>query len=558
MAYSKTPEGDTHNVLRVPAIGNQTLTSSVQDYTNRAGRRFVNCFPVATSQKGGDPKYVVKKAPYLNSVTWTFPDTNAGITAFEPDVNLFASGYKIYSIAPNGTSAPTITEVAALGTATRIIITMKRMIDYTANGDLIVAGLNVEPSTGEYYLYEYNKSTDTLTENATAVNAGTGVLYVTSGYYEGEYIEAGGEVAIHKSLFVDGYHVFAIKALQDGRNRIYVSSVGTNYETYSSTDYIVPEIEADDAVDLHKHHNYVVSFGSGSIEFFYNAGNELGSPFSRQENLTMKIGLPKSNGNTASISNGDDIYFVGTNPIAGTGVYLIRDFKLVKVSDDFIDYILNTTESDAGTVAIDSISLGMIDIYGQACLGLEVNAGSVRYTYVLNEKDKVWWEWTDSDATGLLSSSKRVISNLNGEQLILSGRTLGNGSFLNFTVGKIEVLTSSTLKLWYMDKNQAGGARAAELYTDMVDFGNNNYKHIKYVDSLGDYGNNTVELGWTFNSDWTGWSSLYSRTPSTYPYSPVRYHNLGRARRAAFRQRFIGSSDIAHEGLDIYYNVGTR
>jgi hypothetical protein len=435
---------------------------------------------------------------------------------------------------------------------------MKRMMDYTSNGDTIVAGLLVDGDTGEYFLYEYNKSTDTLTENATALNAGSGTVYVATGYWADGYAESGGESGVRRSLFVDGYHVFAVKAIGDGRNRIFVSSVGQNYETFASTDYIVPEIEADDMVDMHKHHNYVVAFGSGSIEFFYNNANELGSPFSRQENLTIKLGIPKTTAGAASISNGDDIFFIGTNPVAGTGVYLIRDYKHQKVSDDFIDYILNSTESSVSSVGIDSVSLGIIDVYGQSCVGLEVYTGSVRKTYVLNEKDKVWWEWTDSDVTGLLSADKRVISNINGEPLILSGQVLGNSSHLNFTVGKVEQLTTSTLKLWYMDKNQSGGVRAAELYTDMIDFSNNNYKHIKYVDSLGDYGNNTVELGWTFNYDWTGWSSLYSRTPSTYGYAPPRWRNLGQGRRVAFRQRFIGSSDIAHEGLDVYYNLRTQ
>jgi hypothetical protein len=93
----------------------------------------------------------------------------------------------------------------------------------------------------------------------------------------------------------------------------------------------------------------------------------------------------------------------------------------------------------------------------------------------------------------------------------------------------------------------------------MIDFDVNNWKHLAYIDAIGDYGNNTVELFYTRNPDYASWRSLGVKNTTTPENTQaMRWYNLGQARRFAFRKRFIGSSDIAHRGLDVTFNIRTH
>lgn len=561
MAFTKTPEIDTHKIVRVPATGRQTITSNTRNYTALQGRRYINCYPTRLENYDTAPKSVLVKAPYRDSVTWTWPDTNAGIDAFDTETNLFTHGSKIYKASINTGTLPTITNVATYGT-TGIFVSIRRVIDYTGAGDIIVAGLFFKTATAEYFPYTYNDTTATLTVSATSIVLGS-ALYWVDGYVLGSYVIASGEIAIARSLFIDGYHVVAVKSNQIGNNRVYNSGLGA-YNTFAlSTDFFSPEIDPDNMVDMQKHKNTICIIGTKTVEFFHNAGVAVGSPFVREESLTLALGADQNiavNGGTVSIANGDDIYLIANYPYGGT-VYRIRDFKAEKISDDYIDTILNNDQDIVGLANPASATLGLVDIFGTVCLGIEFTnyLTGAKSTLVFSERDRVWFEWVNSDATGLSSTSKRIVSNFYGTSLLLDGQVVGKGTFPNYSISEAEVITSSTAKMWFLSKNPLGGVVTAELYTDLIDFDSQNIKHLKWVDSVGDYGNNTVELAWTTTPDYSNWSSLLLKDPTALGKQyPVRFRNLTQGRRFAFRQRFIGSSNIAHEGLEISYNLRTQ
>lgn len=562
MSFSKTPELDTHKTARVPATGRQTITSNTRNYTAQQGRRYINCYPARLENYDTSPKSVVAKAPFRDSITWTFPDTNAGIDVYDHETNYFTHGSTIYKADVNAGTLPTITSKITHGT-TGTFVSIRRVIDFTGTGDIIVAGLFFKTSTAEYFPYTYNTTTNALTVSGTSIVIGSS-LYWTDGYVLGSYVVSSGESAIARSLFVDGYHVVGVKSNQIGNNRVYNSGIGA-YNTFATTtDFFSPEIDPDDMVDIQKHKNTICVIGTKTVEFFHNQGLEVGSPFVREESLTLALGADQNvavNGGTVTIADGDDIYLISSYP-SGGGIYRIRDFKMEKISDDYIDLVLNNDQDITKNANPVSASLGLVDIFGNVCLGIEfINASTgTKNTLIFDERNRVWWEWVPSDATGLLSTNVRVISNFYGTSLILNGDILGKGTYTgSYIICEALALTSSTLAMKHNSKNPLGGVTAAELYTDIVDFDTNNLKHLKWVDSVGDYGNNTVELAWTTTPDYSNWSSLLLKDPTTLGKQyPVRYRNLTMGRRFAFRQRFIGSSNMAHEGLEIAYNMRTQ
>lgn len=563
MSYTKTPELDTHKQLRIPATGRQTVTSNTRNYTAQQGRRYINCWPSRLENYDSEPKHTLVKVPYRDYVTWTFPDTNAGIDAYDHETNVFTHGSKIYQAQVNAGTLPTISLLNTYGT-TGTFISVRRVIDFTGTGDIIVAGLFFKTATAEYFPYTYNVTTNTLTVSATSIVVGS-ALYWTDGYVLGSYVVSSGESALARSLFIDGMHVVGVKSNQIGNSRVYNSAIGV-YNTFTlGTDWFAPEIDPDDLVDIQKHKNTICAIGTKTVEFFHNAGIETGSPFVREESLTIPLGADQNvavNGGTVSIANGDDIYLLAAYPLGGT-VYRIRDFKAEKISDDYIDTILNNDQDVTNTANPVSATLGLMDIFGNICIGIEFTNASTgtKQTLVYNERDRVWWEWADSDATGLKATqTKRIVSNFYGQPLTLGGDVLGKGTYTgSYTICEAEAVTSSTLRMWHLSKNPLGGVVAAEAYTDLIDFDTNNYKTIKSIDFVGDYGNNTVELAWTKSADYSNWSGLQLKDPTALGKEyPVRYRPNFMARRIAFRERFIGSSNISHEGLEINYNLHTQ
>lgn len=421
MAYSKTPEQDTHSKFRIPAKGNQTYTADTQIYSANAGLRYVNCYPVVRESKTAEPTTALMKVPKVSYITWIFPDaTDVGISAYDYETNLFVHGSSIYkAVAPT----PTITRLKT--TTGYTLLSCQRGIDYSGNGEVIILGLAKAANTQQIFSYTYNETTDTFAvgSNALAGDANTSLEVY----------------ALLRDIFIDGYHVVATKSARGGTNRVFVSAPGDYNDFSTSTDFFVPEIDPDNIVDIQKHRNFLCVLGTKTIEFFYNAGIELGSPFVRQDNATIKLGAAESSivQNSRSIAFGDDIYFFANSENGGNAIYMIRNLQAMKISDDYIDYILNDQTGVTTNIDPTTAILGVADVMGNIQLTLsfrDPNTNLLTAVFVFNERDMVWWEWSKSDTTGFLTDSIGYGSNLTGKPLILSGQVLGIGTNVQHSV----------------------------------------------------------------------------------------------------------------------------
>lgn len=213
----------------------------------------------------------------------------------------------------------------------------------------------------------------------------------------------------------------------------------------------------------------IAVFGTESTQFYYNAGNPTGSPLSRIESLTIRVGCVSAD---AIAKSGDAVYWAGSSPEGGLSVYQYgASFK--KISTPEIEGILIL----AGAA---NISLAATTFYGRNFI--IVNAASVTLVYCVEEN--AWHEWNSTTrlwykCSGVSSGSTQVIY------------AISNIS----TSGK--VFTINPAALTYQDN---GAAYTARIQTSRVGEGNHR-TFWEEVEIIGDQQSSSSPLGISYASD---------------------------------------------------------
>ena len=104
--------------------------------------------------------------------------------------------------------------------------------------------------------------------------------------------------------------------------------------TFSASSLISTERDNDNGVYLAKHHDNLLAFGTRTIEAFYDAGNSVGSPLNRRQDVSYNIGCVSG---LSVWEDGDDIYFLGSNPSGQVSCYRMRGFRPERISNDSMD-----------------------------------------------------------------------------------------------------------------------------------------------------------------------------------------------------------------------------
>lgn len=138
----------------------------------------------------------------------------------------------------------------------------------------------------------------------------------------------------------------------------------------------------DKGVGLMRYKNLIVAFGSESMQFFYNAGqNPTGSPLQRIDSLTVKVGAISADA-IGQIS--DIIFFVGSTAQGGCTVYKY-DGAIKRISNPEQDFQLLM----AGP---SNINVTTCTRYGRSFV--LVNANATTYSYCLETG-----KWNEETAT---------------------------------------------------------------------------------------------------------------------------------------------------------------
>jgi hypothetical protein len=208
-------------------------------------------------------------------------------------------------------------------------------------------------------------NTNAYTWNGTTLTAVTDVNYPA--------------VTVPGVAWLDGY----VFVLTPGGS-IYNSGLNTP-AAWGALNLINGSLSPDPGAGVSRLYNYVVSFGSYSATFFYDAGNiPPGSPLLPNISATVNVGCAVG---TSIVATENTIFWVGQTRQKGRKVYMFNGLSPQPISDEFIEKILNG-DSLSGVYAY------YIQINGGIFYVLTLTASN--FTLVWNGATGTWSRWSSS------------------------------------------------------------------------------------------------------------------------------------------------------------------
>ena len=492
MAYTKTPQYNTQQTIRVPVQGSMVPSFA---YTNifKPNSNYINCYPISLKQWHKDPINVLIKREGLagDSNFWTGDPRGFGIAS---QINLGLS------VAYAATSSGNMYNDAGQSKALHYTSGYVGFCEYRVGTTYYVVILENHATAA--YLHLFDPAANTIASTSLGVGA------------QGD------------PVFMDGY-IFVCGAV--GNQRIYNSTIGAPGTFSTSTDFIDCEMFADNLTYISKHKNHIVGFGISSIEFFYNNANQLGSPLTRNTSYAVRAGLGVGglSGYTDPLiqSIGDSLFFIGQFVGAPRGVLELTDFQVKDISTPQIQQAITQCNEFRLQVGQERTSPTLI---------LSLADVVDTYNYMYNVVENLWVEnqYFQNDAT-------RV-------RVMFSGTRNGKSKYvLHKIVSGVGAYSYASNSIY-----ELGGTEdlIAIYTTDIIDFGVNNSKHMMNVELLGTFYGQNVKLEYTKdNTDsddvtWTDMGTINTTTAS--PWTPYRWRELGWGNHWRFKFTF-GISDGA-------------
>lgn len=373
---------------------------------------------------------------------------------------------------------------------------------------------------------------------------------------------------------------------------IYGSAIN-NPLSWSALNVIQSQMSSDNGVCLTKQGNLILAFGENSSEFFYDAGNPVGSPLLPYSSSFLELGCAHAN----TVSQTDNsTFFIGVSKQKGRGLYTLEGTQSKYLSNPFIDRLLNYDDLVECTGTCLKLS-------GHTFYLLHLPTSNITLVYDMTSNE--WATWTLSKAstpktvtTGVSSGYDLTLSipahgYKDGDLVVLEGFTPDtiddtytinvldvNSIVINtslvptvygtaynyvnepFTIASyasganLDMIQDSTTGNIYSLDNQtyvdAEGPIDVLLRTFKFDSGDNNTKFISALELIGDKVESTAYVRYT-NDDYQTWSK----------YRPVNLNaqrsilnRLGKARRRAFEIRHHDNTPLRLEALELSATQG--
>jgi len=523
---------------RIPLSGTLMYRSSARD----KDQRFINCFQesikndVTDSKKvhlikrpgltqstqilagGGtargmhywDSAYyaVIGSKLYENSTEKLTLATSSGDVGF---IEFDNAGVE-YLFLTDGTNAYVIN---AAGTVTQVNQTYSAWVTATN----YAVGNRVIPTVVNGYYYEVTadagssstpEPTWPIVIGATVVDGG--ITWTCSGEY-------GGFPTPHVATpqFIDGYMLLADYNSGD----IYNSDVDNVYG-WGGGNFVSAEMWPDVITRLSRQNNQLVAFGSNSTEFFYDAANASGSPFSRNEGTVLQLGCVAP---FAVYENERFLIFIAQSEAGGRAAWMVEGFTPKKVSTEAVERVLDAAGSAIGTAKGYGIRT-------KGHLFYVINLAAA--TLVYDVEEKVWHEWSTNVATAHTTFAYNYQTDIG----------TGKSALLHNTDGYIYTVEP----LIYLDN---ATAILADAYTQKYDGSTMNRKFMHNLNVIGDLGS-TYTIRWS-DDDYTTWNSFFTLS-TTRPFIT----RCGSFRRRAFHLRHTANEDFRAEALEFEVDVGTH
>ena len=243
-------------------------------------------------------------------------------------------------------------------------------------------------------IYNGTTSLGTITGKATAITetiiSTTPTLVISSTDNTGWYYDTGAGLTQisdaqfpgNNSLTLAGTfaHMDGYAFIMDTDGGLWNSDLNS-VTSWTSTGMLSVNSYPDKGVGCVRWRDKIMAFGSESTQFFINGNNPTGSPLTRVESMTFRIGCVNAD---AIVQIDDVVYWAGSGPRGDMRIYAFNG-QVRHVSTHEIDAALVL----AGSV---NISLTATAFYGRTFL--IVNASSVTYVYCVEEN--AWHEWNST------------------------------------------------------------------------------------------------------------------------------------------------------------------
>lgn len=154
--------------------------------------------------------------------------------------------------------------------------------------------------------------------------------------------------------------------------------------TWSGLNVIKAQSMPDSGVALRRMVNYIVAFGEYTTEFFYDAGNPVGSPLLPVTNAVALVGCSSAD----SIADTENtLYFMGVTRQQGRSIYRFNGTIPEKISTPAVDRVIS-----ASTLA--NVSAYFVKMKGHPLYVLTLQ--DLNVTLVFDSLTNLWHEWTSS------------------------------------------------------------------------------------------------------------------------------------------------------------------
>lgn len=386
-------------IVGLGIVGVMIVGASVQ--STDKDQRYINCFTetVVNAYTGNRTLYCVKRPGFAVLNTPSAGNIGTAIMVWTGQ----GSGTKVMS-AFGGTNSTiydgTTSKGAITGKATQIAETSPSN----------VATILVPSTDNTAWYYDAGSTVSVLTKISDSDfpgNAG--------------YTLAGGFASM------DGYNF-----IMDTLGNIWNSDLNS-VTAWTSTSFISANSYPDKGIGCIRQRDTIMAFGTESIQFYKNAGNISGSPLSRIEARTLRLGCVSAD---AITTIADTVYWAGSSPQGGMHVSAYGASGYKKVSTPEIESILILAGAS-------NISLSGIELYGNTFV--IVNAASVTFVYCVEENS--WHEW--------LTQGGRLWYKCAG---VAAGSTQVNYAISNISTSG-SVFTINPSSLTYLDNGAAFTAR---------------------------------------------------------------------------------------------------
>ena len=559
MAQQQSQKGIARQKVRLPLVG----AYSNRDATTGKDQRFINMIPETKKvEQIENTKIYTNKRPGLSTLTDLAAGEGRNLMFFNG--KWYATvGNKTYQIDENGanpvvkitwtTTTPSVG--ATLGnsrvigdylficdgiegyiiktdyTATKIRNDAVTSVSVTSGGTgftdgtyaLTFTGGGGAGATGTYTVVGNKVVSVALTDGGSGYTAAPAISFPLGGgsaasgsstinYFPTPHIPV--------TTFIDGYIVVA------KGSDVYTCVVDDPF-SWLTTDYLTAEMFPDPIKSLARQNNQLVVFGSSSTEFFYDAANASGSPLSRNDGAVIQIGIAAP---FCVYQNERFCIFVGQSESGGRAVWVIEGFQPKKISDEYIERIIDT-ETD------------MSDChgYGLRTLGhmlFVLNLNTVNRTFVYDLDEKMWHEWSSTSVA-------------------FTQNQFAYGHAADNQVGKIKLLHNTTGDVVTLDPTvylDVADPISCEIYTNKYDMDTYSRKFMSGATLVGDgYSTaNVVQLSWS-NDDYQTWAT--DRPIDLNDSFPIT-QQLGHFRRRAFRLRHSENKPLRLESLEVVYDTG--